>query len=107
MVQSAIDGYNVCIFAYGQTGSGKTHTMVGDNKKPGIVPRALSHLFDLLSKLGKSSQGYTSSVSCYMLELYNEQLLDMLVDEKEVLLTTFSLSIMYIFFFKSFFLNIF
>jgi kinesin family protein C1 len=26
-VQSAIDGYHVCIFSYGQTGSGKTHTV--------------------------------------------------------------------------------
>lgn len=49
LIQSAVDGYNVCIFAYGQTGSGKTFTMIGDREQrfPGIAPRAFQRIFEL------------------------------------------------------------
>ena len=45
LVQSALDGYNVCILAYGQTGAGKTYTMYGNPEMPGVAPRAMSELF--------------------------------------------------------------
>ena len=45
LVQSALDGYKVCIFAYGQTGSGKTHTMLGTAEERGMIPRAMDQIF--------------------------------------------------------------
>lgn len=45
LVQSALDGYKVCIFAYGQTGSGKTHTMLGTPEERGMIPRAMDQIF--------------------------------------------------------------
>jgi hypothetical protein len=44
LVQSALDGYKVCLFSYGQTGAGKTHTMTGSRSYEGrgIIPRAIS-----------------------------------------------------------------
>ncbi|KAF0033480.1 hypothetical protein F2P81_013546 [Scophthalmus maximus] len=76
LIQSAIDGYNVCIFAYGQTGSGKTFTMVGDKelKSPGIMPRSFHAIFDII---GENSTKFDFKVSAYMLELYNDRLQDL------------------------------
>lgn len=50
LVQSAVDGYNVCIFAYGQTGSGKTFTIYGSDRNPGLTPRAIFELFKIMKQ---------------------------------------------------------
>jgi hypothetical protein len=75
LIQSAVDGFNVCIFAYGQTGSGKTYTIQGYPGAPGIAPRAIDELFRLLGLLPAS---YAATVSCYMVELHMQNLIDLL-----------------------------
>ena len=51
MAQSALDGYNVCIFAYGQTGSGKTYTMQGEEGNDGITPRMAHEVFKVCDRI--------------------------------------------------------
>ncbi|XP_046396990.1 carboxy-terminal kinesin 2-like [Ischnura elegans] len=78
LVQSVIDGYNVCVFAYGQTGSGKTYTMEGGQEQNlrGMIPRSVDLLFDRLEEIKKL--GCSSSVEASFLEIYNEQIRDLL-----------------------------
>ncbi|EGB07253.1 hypothetical protein AURANDRAFT_27999, partial [Aureococcus anophagefferens] len=74
LVQSAFDGFSVCIFAYGQTGSGKTHTMEGPPDDRGVYFRALRELFHA------RPPGAAVAVKLSMLEVYNETIVDLLAD---------------------------
>ncbi|XP_023539275.1 kinesin-like protein KIN-14I [Cucurbita pepo subsp. pepo] len=76
LVQSAVDGYNVCIFAYGQTGSGKTFTIYGSEENPGLTPRAIGELFRILKR---DSNKFSFSLKAYMVELYQDTLVDLLL----------------------------
>ncbi|CAD5234740.1 unnamed protein product [Bursaphelenchus xylophilus] len=85
LISQVLNGYNCTVFAYGQTGSGKTYTMEGhhddngefsweDDPKAGIIPRALHHIFTTLET--EKPEDY--SVRASYVELYNEQLFDLL-----------------------------
>ncbi|KAF7710712.1 kinesin-like protein KIFC1 [Silurus meridionalis] len=78
LVQSALDGYNVCCFAYGQTGSGKTFTMEGGDMEDmrGVIPRAVQQIFESASLLREQGWQYTFTAS--FVEIYNETLRDLL-----------------------------
>ena len=77
LVTSVMDGYNVCIFAYGQTGAGKTHTMEGPCDDRGVNHRALAELFRLADE---RADGYEYAIVVSMMEVYNEQVRDLLDD---------------------------
>jgi len=79
LVQSALDGYNVCIFCYGQTGSGKTHTMSSDD---GMIPRAVHQIYDTAKSLGE--KGWTYTMEGSFVEVYNENLNDLLGKAEEL-----------------------
>lgn len=73
LVQSALDGYNVCIFCYGQTGSGKTYTM---SSPDGMIPRAVHQIYETAKGLGE--KGWTYSMEGNFVEVYNENINDLL-----------------------------
>ena len=97
--RSVLEGFNSTIFAYGQTGSGKTHSMYGppaitginnaptsgtatnvrtahDSDLLGVIPRAIHEIFSLAS----NPKVLEMNVYCSFVQIYNEQLFDMLRD---------------------------
>ena len=92
LVESVLEGYNGTMFAYGQTGCGKTHTMMGPaasldpactpemQEGRGIIPRAVRHIFSFIDAADK---GIKFLVRCSYLEIYNENILDLLGARKD------------------------
>jgi len=88
-------GYNATILAYGQTGSGKTFTMgsapsTSDdddddnaeeraNDSDGVIPRACRDLFDN-ARIKCDGQ---AEVTCSYMEVYNEEIRDLLVSDSK------------------------
>lgn len=81
LVQSALDGFNVSVFAYGQTGSGKTWTM--SHADDGMIPLSFTKIFSDISDL--KSQGWNYDVEGQFIEIYNEQIFDLLSNSTESL----------------------
>lgn len=74
LIQSSLDGDNVCVFAYGQTGSGKTFTMAHEDD--GMIPMSMRKIFEDIQNL--ESQGWKYEVEGVFVEIYNEQIIDLL-----------------------------
>eukprot|EP00127_Corallochytrium_limacisporum_P001107 Clim_evm18s39 gene=Clim_evmTU18s39 len=98
IVLRCFDGFNASVLAYGQTGSGKTYTMgtafseYDATGQQGVIPQAVDHLFriwtDRRARLlstnvtvpeGIPGVGSTEmSLQCTFVELYNEEIYDLL-----------------------------
>jgi len=79
VIMDVMRGFESTVFAYGQTGTGKTHTMEGSLSSPelyGVIPRSAQAIFELL----KQPRYKEHKVTCSYLEIYNEELRDLLVD---------------------------
>uniref|UniRef100_A0A667YAG7 Kinesin-like protein n=1 Tax=Myripristis murdjan TaxID=586833 RepID=A0A667YAG7_9TELE len=90
ILDEVIMGYNCTVFAYGQTGTGKTFTMEGERSPDGqftweedplagIIPRTLHQIFEKLSE-----NGTEFSIKVSLLEIYNEELFDLLSPSEDV-----------------------
>ena len=84
LVLGCFHGFNATILAYGQTGSGKTHSMGTGSPlgiapaDVGIVPRVFRFIFEELELRRAQSEYSEFKVRISFLELYNEELHDLL-----------------------------
>lgn len=87
MLEGVVNGFNATVFAYGATGAGKTFTyiflykkrMLGTEENPGLIVHTLEELF---RKINQSSDEKEFNIKLWYLEIYNENLRDLLINEK-------------------------
>ncbi|NXV22303.1 KIF12 protein, partial [Cepphus grylle] len=83
LVELAIDGFSCTVFAFGQTGSGKTYTLMGPLTQTETRPAApgllglMQRSFACLLEQSRS-RGSDLALSASYLEIYNEQVRDLL-----------------------------
>ncbi|XP_042329355.1 chromosome-associated kinesin KIF4A isoform X2 [Sceloporus undulatus] len=86
LVRGIFKGYNATVLAYGQTGSGKTYSMGGaytadqeNDPSVGVIPRVIRLLFQEM----KEKTDWQFSLKVSYLEIYNEDILDLLLPVKD------------------------
>ncbi|MCD7464902.1 Kinesin motor domain containing protein, expressed [Datura stramonium] len=90
LVENCLAGFNSSVFAYGQTGSGKTYTIWGPanalldenltSDQQGLTPRVFHRLFERIEEeqVKHSDKQLVYQCRCSFLEIYNEQITDLL-----------------------------
>ncbi|EPS69859.1 hypothetical protein M569_04902, partial [Genlisea aurea] len=86
LVENCLSGFNSSVFAYGQTGSGKTYTIWGPSNAllhedhQGLAPRVFQRLFERIEEeqLKQADRQLMYMCRCSFLEIYNEQITDLL-----------------------------
>ena len=66
IIDGVLDGYNCTVFAYGATGAGKTHTMLGNDKTPGVM---FLTMMDLYKRIEEMKHERTCEVAVSYLEV--------------------------------------
>jgi hypothetical protein len=78
VLDNAFQGFNTSLFAYGQTGSGKSYSMVGYGEDKGIIPKVADNIFQRIDTERQNGSSTNFSVECTMMEIYNEEIRDLL-----------------------------
>ena len=79
LIDGVTNGFNATVFAYGATGAGKTYTMTGTEENPGIMSLTLNELFERI----KSYPEREYTIKLWYLEIYNENIRDLLINNSE------------------------